>query len=71
MPVYVFKCEVCGAIFEKRCHMNENLSEFVCPKNHTQVHRMYSPPHIIFKGPGFYVNDSRSKTSKGKHEQNS
>jgi putative FmdB family regulatory protein len=66
MPVYVYKCEVCGVVFEKRCHVNENLSGLVCPNNHTQLQRVYTSPNIIFKGPGFYVTDSRSKTSKSK-----
>jgi len=68
MPIYIFKCEVCKTVFEKKCSANEDLSRVVCPKNHTQIHRVYSAPNIIFKGPGFYINDSRSKNAKGKHE---
>lgn len=69
MPVYIFKCDVCGTIFEKRYHVNEDRSGIVCPKHHIQNHRVYSSPNIIFKGPGFYINDSRPKNSKVKHEQ--
>ena len=71
MPVYVFKCAVCGAVFEKRCQVNDDLSELVCPNNHTKIHRVYSSPYVIFKGPGFYVNDSRSKTPKVQPGQHS
>ncbi len=69
MPVYVFKCDVCEVVFEKRCHVNDDLSGLVCPNYHTKIHRVYSPPHVIFIGPGFYINDSRSKTPKVQHDQ--
>ena len=59
MPVYTFKCDVCGTTFDRTCHSNDDLSEIICPNGHTQVHRVYSAPAIIFKGSGFYVNDSR------------
>lgn len=59
MPVYTFKCDVCGKTFDKTCHSYDDLSEIICPNGHTQVHRIYSAPAIIFKGSGFYVNDSR------------
>lgn len=69
MPVYVFKCEICGVVIEKRFPVNDDLSGLKCPNNHTQLHRVYSSPCVIFKGPGFYVNDSRSKTPKIKHDR--
>ena len=50
MPVYVFKCAVCGAVFEKRCQVNDDLSGFVCPNNHNNIRRVYSSPYVIFKG---------------------
>ena len=71
MPVYVFKCAVCGAVFEKRCQVNDDLSGFTCPNNHNNIRRVYSSPYVIFKGSGFYVNDSRSKTPKVQHGQHS
>jgi putative FmdB family regulatory protein len=59
MPTYAFKCAVCGATFEKDLHMNDGLSEVRCPNGHTNIQKVYSVPAIIFKGSGFYINDSR------------
>jgi putative FmdB family regulatory protein len=64
MPVYEFQCEICGEVFEILGSINGSRSEVTCPRGHSQVHRLYSAPTIIFKGSGFYVNDSRSKASK-------
>jgi putative FmdB family regulatory protein len=69
MPVYVFECNVCGATFERKSNMNDDLSEVICPNGHTKVHRIYSVPTVIFKGSGFYVNDNRSKVSKASYDQ--
>jgi len=46
--------------------MNDGSSEIRCPNDHTKVRRIYSVPSIIFKGSGFYVNDSRKKPAKVK-----
>jgi putative FmdB family regulatory protein len=70
MPVYTFKCEICGAVFEERCHMNHDMSGLMCPNNHAKIHQVYSSPYVIYKGPGFYVNDCRSKTPKVQHDRN-
>ena len=69
MPVYVFDCDVCGATFERESHMNDDLSDVTCSNGHKQVHRIYSVPSVIYKGSGFYVNDSRSKPPMVSHDQ--
>ncbi len=58
MPVYEYKCEKCGCYFEVRHSFNEN-PEVKCPTEgcNGPVHRIFSPPAIIFKGSGFHVND--------------
>lgn len=66
MPVYTFKCEICGTTFDRTCHSYDNLSEVTCPNEHTQVHRVYYAPTIIFKGSGFYINDNRKRQQKRK-----
>jgi putative FmdB family regulatory protein len=60
MPVYRFRCDVCGLIFEKNFHMNDDKTHVVCPNGHTQIHRLFSKPFVQFKGKGFYINDSRA-----------
>lgn len=63
MPIYAYKCDVCGMTFEKLGHLNEDSGEITCPNGHAQIHRVYYVPTIIFKGSGFYVNDSRKKVN--------
>ena len=63
MATYLYKCKVCGAVFEKKFHFNDDKEEIICPKGHREVQRVYTPPQIFFKGPGFYVNDSKSKST--------
>ncbi len=63
IPIYEFKCDICGLVFEKHFHIKDNISGVVCPACFSnQVHRVYSMSFIEFKGSGFYVNDKRDKT---------
>ena len=57
MPLYKFKCDICGTVFEKPFHMEDDKSGLMCPNGHKQVHRVYAAPNIVFKGSGFYVTD--------------
>ncbi len=58
MPIYEYKCEECGCRFEVR-HSFRDEPEVECPTDgcNGSVHRIFSPPAIIFKGSGFHVND--------------
>ena len=58
MPTYEYKCEKCGRRFEVR-HSFRDHPEVKCPIEgcNGPVHRIFSPPAIIFKGSGFHVND--------------
>jgi putative FmdB family regulatory protein len=70
MPVYKFKCDRCGSVFEKYFHMSDQKAAVLCPECHSDdVHRVYSVPFKEFKGKGFYVNDNRQKNhnSADKH----
>ena len=58
MPIYEYACEVCGERFEVRQPFN-SAGEVRCPAGHGPVHRVFSPPVIVFKGSGFYVTDHR------------
>ena len=64
MPVYSFVCPVCGERFDERLSFNEDMHRVTCPNGHVGVRRVFSTPSIVFKGSGFYVTDSRKKTSK-------
>jgi len=57
MPIFVYKCSVCGRENEK---LILKMSRFTVPPCcNKQMEQMTTAPSIRFKGPGFYVNDYR------------
>jgi putative FmdB family regulatory protein len=56
MPLYEYKCEGCGDIFEVRQKFAE-APLTIHDKCGGRVERMISAPMLQFKGSGFYVND--------------
>lgn len=64
MPIYEYECSECGTLFEKLQKFGEPPPE-TCPHGHTQVHKLFSQPAIIFKGSGFYVTDNGRKSRNG------
>jgi putative FmdB family regulatory protein len=62
MPVYTYRRED-GTTFDyKQKFLDDPLSE--CPTTGQTVVRVVQPAGIIFKGSGFYVNDSKSASKK-------
>ncbi|MBN2304346.1 MAG: zinc ribbon domain-containing protein [Anaerolineae bacterium] len=58
MPLYEYQCEECGVRFERvQSFKDEPLTE--CPECSGDVHRLIGPVGIVFRGSGFYVNDSK------------
>ena len=60
MPIYEYECEKCACRFELRKRFDEDGGSPCCPQCQGKVRRLFSPPAILFKGPGFYVTDSRN-----------
>ena len=61
MPLYTYRRED-GTTFDiRQAFSDEPLT--VDPESGQQVVRVIQPAPIIFKGSGFYVNDSRGKTN--------
>ena len=58
MPIYQYVCSKCNTNFELRQGFNDE-SVAVCPRCRGESRRLFIPVPIIFKGPGFYVTDSR------------
>ena len=58
MVRYEYECDVCGTHFEVKAHFGDP-EPGTCPAGHMRIHRVFSPPTIVFKGPGFYVTDSK------------
>ena len=56
MPMYEYKCDSCGELFEViQKFTDEPLREH--PGCGGPVHRLISPPALQFKGSGWYVTD--------------
>ena len=64
MPTYDYACQACGHEFEAFQSMKDDpLTE--CPVCPGTVKRMIGGgTGIIFKGSGFYVNDSKKKPAE-------
>ena len=63
MPLYEYKCAVCGDVFEVRQKFSdEPLHEH--PGCGGAVERLISPSALQFKGSGWYVNDYGRNGSK-------
>ncbi len=58
MPLYEYKCTQCGTVTEVR-HGFDDGHDAPCPACGGTLVRVFSAPPIVFKGSGFYVNDSR------------
>ena len=73
MPIYEYQCKECGVRFERLQSFSDEPVT-VCPECEGETYRLIHSAGIIFKGSGFYVNDSKSsrknltkaKTSKDK-----
>ncbi len=56
MPLYEYRCENCGDLFEVRQKFSDERLT-VHEKCGGKVERLISAPSLQFKGSGFYVND--------------
>lgn len=62
MPKYDYRCEHCGQFELEQSIKDDPIS--VCPTCGGAVQRLISRNvGIIFKGPGFYINDSRTTSA--------
>jgi putative FmdB family regulatory protein len=60
MPVYEYECLNCQSKFEVTRKFSETGGN-VCPKCGGEGRRVYCAPFLVFKGPGFYVTESRTE----------
>lgn len=62
MPLFEYKCEKCGHLFEKiEKHSASQTKK--CPKCGGKAPRQFAAPAIQFKGSGWYVTDYGGKQS--------
>ncbi len=60
MPTYQYRCLDCKLQFElKQSYHDKPVAD--CPSCHGIARRLFSPVPILFKGPGFYITDSREE----------
>jgi len=65
MPTYEYECTSCGNSFEAFQSMSEAPLS-ACPSCGKRIRRVINGgTGIIFKGSGFYVNDSRKAKGSG------
>ena len=64
MPTYEYECTHCGLVFEEFKPMSAPKRKR-CPECRSKVNRLISGGiGIVFKGSGFYTNDSRPKRAE-------
>lgn len=61
MPTYTYKCSGCGVNFELFQKFADDPLE-TCPSCGGSVRRVIHPVGVVFKGSGWYINDSKSTT---------
>lgn len=65
MPMYEYVCEKCRHEFEQiQSFHDEALKE--CPECGGAIRRVISSVGVIFKGSGWYINDSRRQITASK-----
>ena len=63
MPTYQYACTECGHAFEQfQSFKDEPLTTCHCGQS-GKVRRVIQPAGIVFKGSGWYINDSRGTGS--------
>lgn len=62
MPLYEYKCPnpECGLTFSRKHDIKDSDKKDVCVCG-TMADRIFSPPGIVFNGPGFYKTDNMLK----------
>lgn len=64
MPVYQYACADCSEELEVRQSFTDD-SLTTCPTCEGRLRKILSAVGVVFKGSGFYRNDSRAKSTDG------
>ena len=64
MPTYEYACKDCGRHFDIFQDFSED-SLTVCPECQGHLRKKFNSVGVVFKGSGFYRNDSRSTSVSG------
>ena len=63
MPTYAYACTECGHNFEAVQSFSDDALT-VCPECEGRLRKVFSTVGVVFKGSGFYRNDSRADAGK-------
>lgn len=64
MPTYQYACTDCDHAFEQvQSFSDDSLTE--CPECQGRLRKLFNAVGVVFKGSGFYRNDSRGTSSSG------
>jgi putative FmdB family regulatory protein len=64
VPTYQYSCTACGSALEaQQAFSDEPLT--VCPECDGRLRKVFSAVGVVFKGSGFYRNDSRASQNGG------
>ncbi|HXG41804.1 MAG TPA: FmdB family zinc ribbon protein [Dehalococcoidia bacterium] len=69
MPIYEYRCSQ-GHQYERWEGFDAPVEQ-ECPDCGSTARRLFSPPAIIFKGPGFYSTDNRKNGHRSEEESES
>ena len=62
MPMYAYACKDCGHAFDiQQAFSDDSLT--VCPQCDGALRKKFNSVGVVFKGSGFYRNDSRASSS--------
>jgi putative FmdB family regulatory protein len=62
VPTYQYACTECGHAFDQfQSFSDDALTE--CPECQGRLRKVFNAVGVVFKGSGFYRNDSREKKS--------
>ncbi|MEO5708993.1 MAG: FmdB family zinc ribbon protein [Nocardioidaceae bacterium] len=62
MPTYQYACTECGHAFEQVQSFSDDTLT-VCPECEGRLRKVFNAVGVVFKGSGFYRNDSRKADS--------
>ena len=65
MPTYAYACTACEHSFEiVQSFTDDSLTR--CPECEGRLRKLFNAVGVVFKGSGFYSNDSRNDSRSGK-----
>ncbi len=70
MPTYQYACTECDHSFDQvQSFADSSLTE--CPECRGRLRKLFNAVGVVFKGSGFYRNDSRPTSSESSSESKS